>query len=122
MLICASPERRRRSLESIIYVCATCELHTGYPIKKIHMVFLLHGRTDCFRARTRKLGAALKSREAELSQTQRKRLAFLELRAYFTGELRRGDIESRFGIKPAAASRDLSIYREIAPGNLAYDS
>lgn len=85
------------------------------------MVILLHWRTDCFRARTRKLGAALKSREAQLSQTQRERLAFLELRAYFAGELRRGDIESRFGIKPAAVSRDLSIYREIAPDNLDYD-
>ncbi|MFZ6673660.1 WYL domain-containing protein [Undibacterium sp. Xuan67W] len=57
----------------------------------------------------------------ELSQMQRERLAFLELRAFFTGELRRADIESRFGIKPAAASRDLSIYREIAPNNLDYD-
>ncbi|SOY78679.1 conserved hypothetical protein [Cupriavidus taiwanensis] len=56
-----------------------------------------------------------------MSQTQRERLAFLELRAFFTGELRRGDIEARFGVKPAAASRDLSLYREIAPGNLGYD-
>lgn len=59
--------------------------------------------------------------EDGLSQTQRERLAFLELRAFFTGELRRGDIESRFGIKPAAASRDLSIYRELAAHNLDYD-
>lgn len=58
---------------------------------------------------------------SELSQSQRERLAFLELRAFFTGELQRSDIESRFGIKPAAASRDLGIYREIAPGNLDYD-
>lgn len=57
----------------------------------------------------------------DVSQTQRERLAFLELRAFFTGELRRGDIEARFGIKPAAASRDLSLYREIAPSNLDYD-
>lgn len=57
-----------------------------------------------------------------VSQAQRERLAFLELRAFFTGELRRGDIEARFGIKPAAASRDLSLYREIALGNLDYDS
>ena len=57
----------------------------------------------------------------DVSQTQRERLAFLELRAFFTGELRRGDIEARFGIKPAAASRDLSLYREIAPSNLEYD-
>lgn len=57
----------------------------------------------------------------DMSQTQRERLAFLELRAFFTGELRRGDIEARFGVKPAAASRDLSLYREIAPKNLDYD-
>lgn len=63
----------------------------------------------------------MKVAESELSQTQRERLAFLELRAFFTGELRRGDIESRFGIKPAAASRDLSLYREVAPKNLDYD-
>lgn len=57
----------------------------------------------------------------DVSQTQRERLAFLELRAFFTGELRRGDIEARFGIKPAAASRDLRLYREAVPDNLDYD-
>lgn len=57
----------------------------------------------------------------QLSQAQRERLAFLEMRAYFTGELRRADIEGRFGIKPAASSRDLSAYRELEPGNLDYD-
>jgi hypothetical protein len=57
----------------------------------------------------------------DASQAQRERLAFLELRAYFTGELRRSDIEARFGIKPAASSRDLALYREIAPDNLEYD-
>ena len=56
-----------------------------------------------------------------LSQTQRERLAFLEMRAYFTGELRRADIEARFGIKPAASSRDLSAYRDLEPDNLDYD-
>ena len=58
----------------------------------------------------------------DVSQTQRERLAFLELRAFFTGELGRGDIEARFGVKPAAASRDLSSYRDIAPDNLDYDA
>ena len=58
----------------------------------------------------------------DVSQTQRERLAFLELRAFFSGELRRGDIEARFGVKPAAASRDLGSYRDIAPGNLDYDA
>lgn len=57
----------------------------------------------------------------EISQVQRERLSYLELRVFFTGELRRADIENRFGVKPAAASRDISLYREIAPENLDYD-
>lgn len=43
------------------------------------------------------------------------------MRAFFTGELKRADIETRFGVKPAAASRDLTTYREIAESNLEYD-
>lgn len=62
------------------------------------------------------------ARTLDVSQGQRERLAFLELRAFFVGELQRFDIETRFGIKPAAASRDLSLYREVAPGNLNYDA
>lgn len=57
----------------------------------------------------------------EMSQVQRERLAHLDLRLYFTGELRRSDIENRFGVKPAAASRDISLYKEMAPHNLHYD-
>lgn len=60
-------------------------------------------------------------KQLQVSQAQKERLAFLELRAFFTGELRRVDIETRFGVKPAAASRDLSLYRELAPANLEYD-
>ncbi|MBS0173832.1 MAG: WYL domain-containing protein [Nitrospira sp.] len=56
-----------------------------------------------------------------LSHSQRERLAYLELKAFFIGELRRGDLEARFSIKPAAATRDLNAYRERAPDNLAYD-
>jgi hypothetical protein len=63
----------------------------------------------------------LKPIATEIAQAQRERIAYIELRVFFTGELRRGDIESRFGVKPAAASRDLSAYRRLAPGNLIYD-
>jgi hypothetical protein len=63
----------------------------------------------------------VKPEVSELSQPQRERLSYLELRAFFTGELRRTDIEARFGVKPAAVSRDLATYRELAPENLEYD-
>lgn len=55
------------------------------------------------------------------SHSQKERLAYLELRAFFVGELRRGDLEARFSIKPAAATRDLNAYRALAPTNLTYD-
>jgi hypothetical protein len=57
-----------------------------------------------------------------LSQIQRERLAYIDYKVFFSGELRRADLESRFGIAPAAATRDLTSYRRLAPSNLVYDS
>lgn len=59
---------------------------------------------------------------AELTQPQRDRLAFVELRLRFIGEIRRQDLVARFGIQSAAASRDLALYKELAPGSIDYDS
>jgi hypothetical protein len=56
-----------------------------------------------------------------VSQAQRERLAFIEFRAYFLGEIRRADIIGRFGIATAAATRDISLYRQISNDNLALD-
>lgn len=58
---------------------------------------------------------------AELTQPQRDRLAFIELRLRFIGEIRRQDLVVRFGIQAAAATRDIAQYKEIAPRNLDYD-
>jgi predicted DNA-binding transcriptional regulator YafY len=58
----------------------------------------------------------------KLTQPQRDRLAFVELRVRFIGGIRRQDLVSRFGIQSAAATRDLALYKELAPGNMDYDS
>jgi hypothetical protein len=57
-----------------------------------------------------------------LTQPQRDRLAFVELRVRFIGEIRRQDLVSRFGIQSAAATRDLALYKGMAPGNIDYDA
>lgn len=57
----------------------------------------------------------------QLSQTQRERLAYIEVKAFFCGDLTRADIERRFGVKPAASARDLVAYRRLAPNNLIYE-
>lgn len=58
----------------------------------------------------------------EVSQTQKERLSHIDFRVYFLGEIGRGDLVSRFGIGEAAATRDITLYRELAPKNLEYDT
>ena len=57
-----------------------------------------------------------------LSQAQRERLFYIEVKAFFCGDLTRSDIERRFGVKPAASARDLSSYKSLAPNNLVYNA
>lgn len=60
-------------------------------------------------------------RVESLSQAQRERLAYIDFRLYFFGEIGRPDLTSRFGVAPAGATRDLASYREIAPQNIEFD-
>jgi hypothetical protein len=56
-----------------------------------------------------------------LNQAQRERLAFIEFRLWFLGDVRRPDLIDRFGIAPAVATRDLAAYREIASENIGFE-
>ena len=57
----------------------------------------------------------------DLGHAQRDRMAYIELRLWFVGEIRRQDLASRFGIQTAAATRDLGLYKDMAPSNIEYD-
>ena len=57
----------------------------------------------------------------DLSLAQRERLAYIDFRLYFFGEIGRPDQIERFGVAPAGATRDLALYREIAPQNITFD-
>ncbi|MGH8493094.1 MAG: WYL domain-containing protein [Moraxellaceae bacterium] len=70
----------------------------------------------------RSLESPYSERLKDLTQLQRERLAYLEMKAFFCGGLMRADIEKRFGLAPAAASRDLHAYRDLNPGQLSYDA
>lgn len=52
---------------------------------------------------------------------QRERLFYIEFLALFIGQVSRKDLVSRFGISEPAATKDLSLYSELAPGMLRYD-
>ncbi|MCZ2109032.1 MAG: WYL domain-containing protein [Dehalococcoidia bacterium] len=49
------------------------------------------------------------------------RLSFIEARLFFLGELRRVDVAKRFSQASIQASRDLALYKDLAPDNLVYD-
>ncbi len=48
-------------------------------------------------------------RVESLSHAQRERLAYIDFRLYFMGEIGRPDLTSRFGVAPAGATRDLAL-------------
>nr|WP_259374438.1 WYL domain-containing protein [Calidifontimicrobium sp. SYSU G02091] len=56
-----------------------------------------------------------------MSHAQCERLAYIDFRLYFFGEIGRPDLIERFGVAPAGATRDLALYREIAPQNILFD-
>ena len=62
------------------------------------------------------------SNDKKISQSQRERLVYIELRLKYLGEICRRDLEERFGIQSAAASRDMALYKEMAADNVDYDT
>lgn len=50
------------------------------------------------------------------------RLEFVDFRLYWEGKINRSDIVDRFKISIPQASKDLTLYESLAPGNLEYDS
>ena len=58
----------------------------------------------------------------EFSFAQKQRLAYIDFKLYFTGMVTRSEIVKHFELGLAAATRDLKIYKEKAPDNIAYDN
>lgn len=57
----------------------------------------------------------------ELSAAQRRRLAYIEFRVWFYGEVTRKNVLDRFDLATAAGTRDMVLYRELAPENVSYE-
>ncbi|MYB35596.1 MAG: WYL domain-containing protein [Gammaproteobacteria bacterium] len=62
------------------------------------------------------------TRVKAIAQAQKERLAYIDFRICFLGTVSRNNLVTRFGIKGAAATRDIALYRELAPTNLRYDT
>lgn len=58
---------------------------------------------------------------AQLPQATRDRIAHIDFTLLFKGEAVRADLVDRFSIAAAQATKDFTLYRELAPGNIEYD-
>lgn len=59
---------------------------------------------------------------SQLTQGQRERLSYIEFRLFFLGTVGRQDLMDRFGVAPAAATRDFAEYKRLAPNNIGFDN
>jgi hypothetical protein len=59
---------------------------------------------------------------ATIPKSQADRLAYIEFRLFFLGELRRADVMDRFQTASAGATRDIAMYRQLAPDNIDFDA
>jgi len=51
----------------------------------------------------------------------RQRLQYIEIMAWYTGVVTRSDVARAFGQSDPAATKDLKLYSDLAPGNLVYN-
>ncbi|MFY8297577.1 WYL domain-containing protein [Pseudoalteromonas sp. SS15] len=58
----------------------------------------------------------------ELNFAQKQRLAYIDFKLYFTGMATRSEIVSHFELGLAAATRDIKLYKDLAPENMEYDN
>jgi hypothetical protein len=58
---------------------------------------------------------------AQLPQATRDRIAHIDFTLLFKGEAVRADLVDRFSIAAAQATKDFTMYRELAPSNIKYD-
>jgi hypothetical protein len=59
--------------------------------------------------------------QSEISASVHERLVYVDFRTTFLGEVRRADLMTRFGVKSAAATRDLAFYKGALGGKIELD-
>ncbi len=57
----------------------------------------------------------------EIKFATRQRLQFIEIMAYYSGSISRSVLAKAYGISDPAATKDLKLYNDLAPGNLEYN-
>lgn len=56
----------------------------------------------------------------DIKWATQQRLQYIEIMAWYTGVVTRSDVARAFGLSDPAATKDLKLYGDLAPGNLVY--
>jgi hypothetical protein len=56
----------------------------------------------------------------DLKWSTLQRMKFIEIMGWYAGSIARGELARAFGLSDPAATKDIRLYNELAPGNLAY--
>ena len=62
-----------------------------------------------------------KKMRLDVKWATRQRLQYIEIMAWYTGVVTRSDVARAFGLSDPAATKDLKLYSDLAPGNLVYN-
>jgi len=57
---------------------------------------------------------------SSVGASQRERIRYVDYRSLLLGRIGRKDLQDKFGIAEAAATRDFTLYNQLAPQNLVY--
>lgn len=57
----------------------------------------------------------------DLKWASLQRLKFIEVMGWYAGVITRSDVARAFGLSDPAATKDIKLYNDLAPGNLAYN-
>lgn len=57
-----------------------------------------------------------------LNYAQKQRLAYIDFKLLFVGHMTRAEVVNYFSQGVSSASRDITLYKELRPNNIAYDS
>lgn len=58
----------------------------------------------------------------ELNFAQKQRLAYIDFKLLFIGHVTRSEVVNYFGLGLSSASRDITLYKDLCPQNMEYDS
>ncbi len=104
-----------------------CSVNKKYHLDKKYNMIDCNWRTSPYNFQQMGSGGAgttmitKEKMRMDVKWATRQRLQYIEIMAWYTGVVTRSDVARAFGLSDPAATKDLKLYSDLAPGNLVYN-